>query len=83
MWETRETFGGNRKKRRQKSVGSVAADPDNPGNSEETGGEAQGTQGLSKSCTRRESVSSLSRLIRVFFVISVIDSPLGGSMRVA
>ena len=32
----------------------------------EAGGGAQGTQGLSKICTSRESVSPLSRLIRGF-----------------
>ena len=34
--------------------------------SSEAGGEAQGIQGLSKNCTSRESVSSLSCLIRGF-----------------
>ena len=47
-------------------VGSVAANPDNLESNKEAGGEAQGTQGSSKNCTSRESVSPLSRLIRGF-----------------
>ena len=47
--------GWKEKKRRQQRVRSVAANPDNLENSKETGGEAQGTQGLSKNCTSRES----------------------------
>ena len=39
-------LGGDRKKRRQESVGSVAADPDNLDNSKGAGTEVQGTQGL-------------------------------------
>ena len=58
--------GGNRRKRRQERDGSVAANPDNLENSKESEGEAQGTQGISMNCTRRESVSPLSRLIRGF-----------------
>ena len=58
--------GGKRKKCRKERVGSVAANPDNLESKKETGGGAQGTQGSNKSCTRRESVSPLSRLIRVF-----------------
>ena len=73
-------LGGKRKKRRQGRVGFVAAEPDNLKKSKEAGGEAQGTQGLSKNCTSRECVSPLSRLIRGF---CSKDSPLGGSMRVA
>ena len=52
------------------------------GNNKEAGGEAQYTQGLSKSYTSRESVSSLSHPIKGFR-ISIIDPPVGGSMRVA
>ena len=59
-------LGWKRKKRRQERVGSVAANPDNLENSKEARGEAQGTQGLSKNCTRRECVSPLSRRIRGF-----------------
>ena len=67
MWETGR-LGWEEKKRtgRQERVGSVAANPDNLENNKEAGGEAQGTQGLSKNCTRRESVSPLLRLIRGF-----------------
>ena len=57
-------LGRKRKKRRQERVGPVAANPDNLENSKETGREGQGTQGLSKNCTSRESMSPLSRLIR-------------------
>ena len=74
--------GGKRKKCRKVSVGSVAANPDNLGSNKEAGGGAQGAQGSSKICTSRESVSPLSRLSEVF-VTSIIDPPLGGSMRVA
>ena len=59
-------LGGKRKKRRNERVGSVAASPDNLENNKEAEGGAQGTQGLSKNCTRRESVSLLSCLIRRF-----------------
>ena len=59
--------GGKRKKCRKERVGSVAANPgNNLESNKEAGGEAQDTQGSSKSCTSRESVSPLSRLIRAF-----------------
>ena len=66
-------------KRRQERVGSVliAADPDNLENGKETGEEAQGTQGLGKNCTSRESLSPLTRLIRGFRN-RYHCSPLGG-----
>ena len=54
------------KKCRKERVGSVAANPDNLESNKEAGGGVQGTQGLSKNCTSRESVSLLSRLIRGF-----------------
>ena len=81
-------LGGKRKECRKERVGPVAANPDNLESNKEAGRGAQGTQGLSKNCTSRESVPSLSRLIRGFrnvcmVVISIIDPPLGGSMRVA
>ena len=59
-------FDGNREKRRQKSVGSVTADPEGLEKSKETGREAQDTQGFMNQCTSRGSVSSLSHLIRGF-----------------
>ena len=59
-------LGRKSKKCRKESVGSVAANPDNLESNEEAGGGAQGTQGSSKNCTSRESVSPLSRLIRGF-----------------
>ena len=57
-------LGGKREKCRKERVGSVAANPDNL---EAGGGGAQGTQGSSKNCTSRESVTPLSRLIRGFY----------------
>ena len=60
-------LGGKRKKGRQERVGSVAANPGNLKKSKEARGEAQGTQGLSKNGTSRESVSPLSHLIRDFW----------------
>ena len=58
--------GGKRTKCRKERVGSVAANPDIIESNKEAGGGAQDTQGPSKSCTNRESVSPLSRLIRGF-----------------
>ena len=58
--------GGKRKKCRKERVGSVDANPDNLESNKEAGGRAQGTQGSSKNCTSRKSVSPLSRLIRGF-----------------
>ena len=58
--------GGKRKKCRKERVGSVAANPDNLESNKEAEGGAQGTQGSNRNCTSRESVSSLSRLIRGF-----------------
>ena len=58
MWATGETW--------VEGVSSVAANPDNLENSKGAGGEAQGSHGLSKNCTSRESVPPLSRLIRGF-----------------
>ena len=59
-------LGGKRKKCRKERVGPVSANPDNLDNKKEAGRGVQGTQGLSKNCTSRESVSPLSRLIRGF-----------------
>ena len=47
-----------REKCRKERIGSVAANPDNLESNEEAGGGTQGTQGSSKNCTSRESVSS-------------------------
>ena len=58
--------GGERKNVENKKVGSVAANPDNLESDKEAGGGAQGTQGSSRNCTSRESLSPLSRLIRGF-----------------
>ena len=59
-------LGGNRKICRKERVGSVAANSDNLESNKEAEGGAQGTLGSSKNCTSRESVSTLSRLIRGF-----------------
>ena len=66
-WEAGKTWVERRKNVEKKRVGPVAANPDNlESNKEEAEGGAQGTQGSSKNCTSRESVSPLSRLIRGF-----------------
>ena len=59
-------LGGKRQKCTKERVGPEAANPDNLESNMEAGGRAQGIQGSSKSCTSRESVSPLSRLIRGF-----------------
>ena len=59
-------LGGKRKESRKERVCPVATNPDNLENNNEAGGGAQVTQGLSKNCTSRESVSPLLRLMRVF-----------------
>ena len=64
--ETGEIRVEREKKCRNERVGSVAANPDTLGSNKEAGGGAQGTQGSSKNCTSRESVSPMSRLIRDF-----------------
>ena len=56
----RGRHGWNEKKCREERVGSVAANPDNLESNKEAGGGAQSTQGSSKNCTSRESVSPLS-----------------------
>ena len=58
MWEMGD-LRGKRKKCRKEKVGPVPANPDNLENNKGAGGEAQGTQGSSKNCTSRESVSPL------------------------
>ena len=64
--------GGKRKKCRKERVGPGAANPDNIESNKEAGRGAQGTQGSSGNCTSRESVSPLSRQIRVFVQVSLI-----------
>ena len=59
-------LGGKRKTCRKERVGPVATNPDNLESNKKAGGGAQGTEGSSKICTSGESVSPLSRLIRVF-----------------
>ena len=50
----------------KKRIGPVAANPDNVESNKEAGEGAQGTQGSNESCTSRECVPPLSRLIRGF-----------------
>ena len=64
--ETGETRVEREKKCRKERAGLVAANPDNLESTKEAEGGAQDTQGSSKNCTSRESVSPLSRLIRGF-----------------
>ena len=59
-------FGGTRKRCRKGSFGPVAANSNIVEINKEAGGGAEGTLSLSKTCTSRESVSPLSRLIRGF-----------------
>ena len=59
-------LGGKRKTCRKERVGPVAANSYNLESDKEAEGGTQGTLGSSKSCTSRESVSPLSRLIRGF-----------------
>ena len=66
MWETGEPRVEREKDVRQERDASVAADSDNLDNRKEAGGEAQGTHGLGKDRTSRESAFPLSRLIRGF-----------------
>ena len=84
------TEGGREAKKHKKAQRSCRrdvgnggdADPDNLENGKEVGREEQGTQDLSKNCTKSESVPPLSRLI-IGFVIDVVDPLLAGSMQVA
>ena len=62
-------------------VGSVAADPDNLESNKEAGGGACITQGLKVRTVQVERVCPLFLVLLDIFVISIIDPPLGGSMR--
>ena len=66
MWETEETWVEGGKNADKKRVGPVAANLDHLESNKEAAGGAQGTQGLSRNCTSRESVSPLSHLIKDF-----------------
>ena len=59
-------LGGKRRKHKKERIGPVAANSDNLESIKVAEGGAQGTQGSSKICTSRESVSPLSLLIRGF-----------------
>ena len=69
-------LSAKRGKCRQERIGPVAANPDNLENDKEAGGEAQGTQALSKKRTSRESVYPLRRLMSGFHK-KYHRSPLG------
>ena len=69
-------LSAKRGKCRQERIGLVAANPDNLENDKEAGGEAQGTQALSKKRTSRESVYPLWRLMSGFHK-KYHRSPLG------
>ena len=62
----RGDLDGKRKKCRKERVSPVVANPGNLENNKKARGGAQGTQGLNKNCTSRESVPPLSRLTRGF-----------------
>ena len=64
MWKMGSTWAEGEKTKHE-SIGSVAANQDQQ-NNKEAGSEAQGTQCLSRNCRCRKSVSSLSRLIKLF-----------------
>ena len=68
-------LGLKRRKRRQERVGFVTADPDNLGNAKEAEEEAQGTQGLNKKYSSRETMSPLPRLIRGFCIKESLIPP--------
>ena len=80
MWETGKILGGEKQKRRQEGVGSVAAYPSNPENSKEAEREVLGIKALTKDFISRECFSSLSRLIRGFRD-KYLYSPLGEQIR--
>ena len=61
-----ETWVERGKHVEEKGVDPALANPDNLESNKETDGGPQGTQGSNKTCTSRESVSPLSRLIRGF-----------------
>ena len=75
-------LGGKRKTRRKERVDPVAANPDNLENNKEAGGEHK----VLRAQVRLVQVEILCPLCRVrseVFVLSNIDPPLGGPMRVA
>ena len=75
-------LGGKRKKRRKERVGPVAANPDNLESNKESGGEHKVLRAEVR-IVQVERVCLLCRTRSEVFVISIIDPPFGGSMRVA
>ena len=65
MWEMGKTWA-KAEKTKHESIGSIAANYYYIENSKEAGSETQRTQGLSKNCRCKGSVSSLSRLMTSF-----------------
>ena len=81
MWKTGETRAEKQKKRRQERVGSVSVDPEDLERIERK------HRGKCKALrTQMRTVERVCPLCRVWSevcVTSIIDRPLGGSMRVA
>ena len=75
-------MGGKRKKCRKERVGSIAANPDNLGGNKEEGGEYKVLRAQVR-FVQVEKVCPVCRVGSEVFVTSIIDPPLGGSMRVA
>ena len=65
MWKTGETWAEGEKTKHE-SIGSVAANQESIENAKKAEREALGTQGSSKNCRCRGSVSSSWRLIKSF-----------------
>ena len=82
MWETGETWVEREKKCRKERVGPVAANPDNLESNKEAGGEYKGLRAQVR-IVQVERVCPLCRVLSEVFVISIINPPLGGSVRVA
>ena len=67
---------------KKERVGSVAANPDNLESNKEAGGEHKVLRAQVR-FVQVERVCPLCRVLSEVFVTSIIDPPLGGSMRVA
>ena len=76
-------LGGKRKNRKKERVGPVAANPDNLEKNKEAGGGGDKVPRAQVRTVQVERVCPLGHLLSEIFVISIIDPPLGGLMRVA
>ena len=81
--ETGETRVESEKKCRKERVGSVAANSDHLGSNNEAGGGGHKVLRAQVIFVQAERLCPLCRVLSEVFVTSIIDSPLGGSMRVA